>query len=291
MRNPEYSTVDPQTGNVTYHGPLEIMKGSHSNMPSRTEAYLPGDERGHVGASSLGGTNSRSNVVAQDKNVNHGGYLSVERGERSALKNGADIISEKTAVVDSQPGDRPTTFMVNDTVTYADHHTESIHHSFTNESYAAQSEWNDISAALPGTFEGANPGDSLRDSMGTAEYASLMEETDAALPNLADEYAPADFSGVPGSMAETGVGDGSSAGGAFAAGSENGLDGAAVEAGTSTSEGIAADSLASGDIGGGTIGEVGSEADAGEGVGADGGADSGAAGGDDSGADADADLE
>lgn len=54
MRNPEYSTVDSQTGNVTYRGPLQIMKGDHSNMPPRTEAYLPGDERGHVNASSLG---------------------------------------------------------------------------------------------------------------------------------------------------------------------------------------------------------------------------------------------
>lgn len=192
MRNPEYSTVDPQTGNVTYRGPLQIMKGDHSNMPPRTEAYLPGDERGHVNASSLGGTNGTSNVVAQHSDVNHGGYLAVENGERSALQNGAVIDSEKTAFVNGQ--DRPTAFLVNDTITYPDGHTETVHHSFANESYASQAEWNEMSAALPGAFDAPNPGDGLRDSMSTAEYE--------ALPDIQDAYAPADFSGVPDSTVE-----------------------------------------------------------------------------------------
>ena len=199
MRNPNYSTVDQHTGDVTYKGPLESMKGNHNNMPARTEAYLPGDERGHVNASSLGGVNTKDNVVAQHHDVNHGGWLAIEKGERTALKD-ADIYSEKTAVVNSQPGDRPTTFTVNDTVTYADGHTESIHHSFTNESYATQAEWNDMSAALPGTFDASNPGDGLRDSMDSEQYASLMEQTDAELPELDAEYAPADYADAPSSF-------------------------------------------------------------------------------------------
>lgn len=197
MRNPNYSTVNQQTGDVTYKGPLESMKGNHNNMPSRTEAYLPGDERGHVNASSLGGVNTKENVVAQQRDLNHGAYYSIEKGERAALQNGATIESEKTAVVNSQPGERPTTFLVNDTVTYADGHTESIHHSFTNESYATQTEWNNMSADLPGTFDVQNPGDGLRDSMDSEQYASLMEQTDAELPELDAEYAPADYAGAP----------------------------------------------------------------------------------------------
>lgn len=200
MRNPNYSTVDQHTGDVTYKGPLESMKGNHNNMPARTEAYLPGDERGHVNASSLGGVNTKDNVVAQHSDLNHGAYYSIEKGERAALQNGATIDSEKTAVVNSQPGDRPTTFTVNDTVTYADGHTESIHHSFTNESYATQTEWNDMSAALPGTFNASNPGDGLRDSMDSEQYASLMEQTDAELPELDAEYAPADYADAPSSF-------------------------------------------------------------------------------------------
>ena len=204
MRNPRYSSVNPSTGDVTYNGPLSLEKGDHSHMPGRTDAYLPGYERGHVNASSLGGVNSRANVVAQHSDVNHGAYLSVEKGERTALQNGATIESEKTAVVNSQPGDRPTTFTVNDSVTYQDGHMESIHHSFTNESYADQVAWNDMSASLPGTFDGENPGDGLRGSMDTDSYsyASLMEATDAEMPGLDADYAPAEFSGVPDS-AET----------------------------------------------------------------------------------------
>lgn len=213
MRNPEYSSVNPDTGDVTYNGPLSLEKGNHSHMPSRTDAYLPGDERGHVNASSLGGVNSRANVVAQHSDVNHGAYLSVEKGERTALQNRATIESEKTAVVNSQPGDRPSTFTVNDSVTYSDGHTESIHHSFSNESYANQATWNDMSASLPGTFDAPNPGDGLRGSMDSESYASLMESTDAEMPGLAEDYAPAVFSGVPNSTdtanatADNGVGN------------------------------------------------------------------------------------
>lgn len=198
MRNPEHSSVNPNTGDVTYNGPLSLEKGDHSHMPNRTGTYLPGDERFHVNASSLGGDNSRNNIVAGHRDVNHGAYLAVEKGERTALQNGATIESEKTAVVNSQPGDRPSTFTVNDSVTYPDGHTESIHHSFTNESYADQAAWNDLSASLPGTFDAPNPGDGLRDSMDSDAYASLMESTDAELPGLDAEYAPADFSGMPG---------------------------------------------------------------------------------------------
>lgn len=146
MHKSEYSSIDSTNGNVSWKGPLSVEKGDHSGMPPRTDAYLPGDEKGHVNASSLAGDNSEANVVAQNKDLNHGGYLSIERGERDALQNGADIYSEKTAIVDSQPGDRPSTFIVNDTVTYADGHSENIYNSFTNESNANQVEWNDIFA-------------------------------------------------------------------------------------------------------------------------------------------------
>lgn len=197
MRNSQYSSVDAKTGDVTYKGPLSLEKGDHSHMASRTEAYLPDDERGHVNASSLGGVNSRKNVVAQHRNLNHGAYLSVEKGERTALQNGAAIESEKTAVVNSQPGDRPLIFTVNDTVTYPDGHTEQIFHSFLNEGNADQVAWNDKAASLPDTFDAPNPGDGLRGSMDSESYAALMDSIDAEMPGLDADYAPADFSGAP----------------------------------------------------------------------------------------------
>lgn len=198
MRNLKYSSIDPNTGDVTYKGPLSLEKGDHSHMPGRTEAYLPGDERGHVNASSLGGINSGANIVPQHADLNHGAYLSVEKGERITLQSGAMIESEKTAIVNGSPGERPSTFIVNDSVTYPDGHTELIQHSFTNESYADQSNWNDMTASLPGTFDAANPGDGLRSSIDDIEaYSTLMEATDSEMPSLDVDYDPADFSGMP----------------------------------------------------------------------------------------------
>ena len=194
MRHPEYSTVDPNNGNVTYSGPLEIQKGTHANMPARTEVYLPGDERGHVTASSLGGTNSTANVVAQHHDVNQA-FVSMEQGERNALQNAATIQSDKTAVVNGQPGDRPEVFMVTDNVTYPDGHNESVHLSFTNASNVEQEAWNAQAAELP-DFDEPNPGDGLRDSMPAEEYADLMEATDADLPGIEADYAPADYCGI-----------------------------------------------------------------------------------------------
>ena len=190
-------SVDPNTGNVSWKGRLFVTKGDHSHMPSRTDAYLPGDERGHLNASSLSGPNTPENVVAQHHDVNHGAYYSMERGERSALKNGADIDSSKTAIVNAKPGSRPEAFIVSDTVTYPDNHTESIYHSFTNASYEEQQEWNDQSVIFPDTFDAPNPGNPLADSMSSAEYAELMESTDAELPDIYEDYAASDFSGVP----------------------------------------------------------------------------------------------
>ena len=208
MRSDKYSSVNPENGNVTWNGPLSIEKGDHSNMPKMD---LPdGFERGHVNASSLGGNNTRSNVVAQHADVNHGAYYDMENAERSALKNGVAIDSTKVAIVDGKPGDVPNTFLVSDNLTFPDGHTESIHHSFTNASYAEQQAWNDCSAALPGTFDAPNPGDGLRANMSAADYASLMESTDAALPSVEDDYAAADFSGLPGAELAYGAAESSS---------------------------------------------------------------------------------
>ena len=86
MRSDKYSSINSENGNVTWNGPLSVEKGNHSHMPKVDRP--PGFEKGHVNASSLGGGNTSSNVVAQHANVNHGAYYDMERGERSALKNG-----------------------------------------------------------------------------------------------------------------------------------------------------------------------------------------------------------
>lgn len=177
-------------GTITYVGASEITKGNHNNMPSRTDAYLETDERGHIQASSLGGSNKSDNVVPQSADLNHGAYYSMEHGERSALNHGAEIQSEKTAYVSNQPGGRPDAFIVNDTVSYADGQTQSIHLSFSNLTNVEQNGINmEVTEKTSDMYDAfPNPGDSLREAIPADEYAQLMEETDSSLPNVSDLY-------------------------------------------------------------------------------------------------------
>ena len=197
-----YTVVDSNTGTVTSHSNLEITKGNHKGMPSRTSAYLPGDERGHIQASSLGGSNDPSNIVPQHHDVNRYGWRDMERGETDALKNGASIDSTKIAYVDGKSGDRPSAFMVNDKITYPDGHTENVHLSFSNESYADQAEEERIVASLGDEIYDAPNPDAARESMSPEEYKALMEEADQVDFDIRDEYAPADYSGLPPSARE-----------------------------------------------------------------------------------------
>lgn len=197
-----YTVVDSNTGTVTSHSNLEITKGNHKGMPSRTSAYLPGDERGHIQASSLGGSNDPSNIVPQHHDVNRYGWRDMERGETDALKNGASIDSTKIAYVDGKSGDRPSAFMVNDKITYPDGHTENVHLSFSNESYADQAKEERIVASLGDEIYDAPNPDAARESMSPEEYKALMEEADQVDFDIRDEYAPADYSGLPPSARE-----------------------------------------------------------------------------------------
>lgn len=240
-----YSSID-DNGNIHYGGPLEATKGNHDNMTPRTEAYLPDAnepqvgmyDRGHVTASSLSphATNDKTNVTPMHSDLNRAGgaYYAMEDGQRTALSNGASIHSEKTAFVNGQPGEKPSAFLVSDTITYENGHVDHVHLSFANASYAEQQAWNDMSASLPGTFDAPNPGDGLRGSMDSESYASIMESTDAELRGLAAEYASADFSGVPDSTdaasasADIGVGDDTGSGGCSA---DSGGDAGSADAG------------------------------------------------------------
>lgn len=208
MKENSYNTIDPETGTKAYNGPSTLTKGNHDHMPARDGSYLPTDERGHIQASSLGGSNKPDNIAPQAKDLNHGSWYNMEAAERDALSphNGCTIESEKTAFASNQPGNRPDAFTVNDSVTFPDGQNQTVNLSFANmqnnEQAAINEEVNTQASDMLDEFP--NPGDSLRDSMSPEEYAELMEETDAALPNIVDYYAEWDYQGVPNSTAETG---------------------------------------------------------------------------------------
>lgn len=182
------NNINCTTGTITYHGPSIITKGNHARMPSRTDAYLSTDERGHIQASCLGGSNKKDNVVPQSADLNHGSYYSMEKGERAVLNNESEIWSEKIAYVSNQPGNRPDAFIVNDKVTYADGQTQDIHLSFANMTNTEQIEINQSLDIYSDMLDTQNPGDSLRSSISISEYSELMEETDIALPNISQMY-------------------------------------------------------------------------------------------------------
>lgn len=239
-------TVDPVNGNVNYTGPSETTKGNHKGMPSRTEAYLPTDERGHVQASSEGGSNKRDNIVPMAHDLNHGSYLHMENAEKAAHNDGVKVTSDKTAFVDSKPGDRPTAFIVNDTLEFQDGTTQNVHLSFANMENDQQTAINNesIAAASELMDEFDNPGDALRESMTAEEYAALMEETDAALPNIADNFSQWDYEG-PGTglstestadLEGTGLAE-ADAGGGVGAGAESEGDGADSDGGGAEPDG------------------------------------------------------
>lgn len=206
MKENSYNTFDPATGTKTFDGPSELTKGNHNNMPSRDDSYLPTDERGHIQASSLGGSNKPDNIAPQAKDLNHGAYYNMEAAERNALRDGSTIDSEKTAFSSNQPGNRPDAFIVNDSITFSDGQSQDVHLSFSNMQNSEQTAINDEATAQASDMMDAfeNPGDSLRESMSAEEYADLMEETDAALPNIADYYAEWDYEGPADMNAETG---------------------------------------------------------------------------------------
>ena len=201
MSNHSYNSVDPKTGTIEFNGPSELTKGNHDHMPSRTSAYEPTDERGHVQASSLGGSNNRSNIVPMAKDLNHGSYAHMEQAERNALRDGHTIASDqKISFSSNQPGNRPDAFMVNSNITFSNNETQTIHLSFANMQNDQQAALNNevsIQASdMMDQFD--NPGDSLRGSMTAEEYATLMEQTDAQLlPSIEDQYAQWDYQGAP----------------------------------------------------------------------------------------------
>ena len=195
-----YYTSNLETGTKSYKGPSELTESNHNGMKQRDGAYLPTDERGHIEASSLSGDNSELNVVPQAKDLNHGAYLSVENGEKYALKNGNTIISEKIAYASNQPGQRPDAFMVNDIVTMQNGQQQEIHHSFANLQNSEQEALNLELYEHSDMLNVSNQGDTLRENMSTEEYADLMEETDVELPDLKDNYQMNEYTSVTNSI-------------------------------------------------------------------------------------------
>ena len=178
--------VNKETGTTTARGELEINKASRSQMKKAFTGKdkLATDDRGHLVVARFDGKAIPENLFGQNRNVNRIDFKHVENAEAKALKQGATIDTERTAFISN--GTRPDNFMINDTVTFQNGVTEELHYSFTNMSHAEMEELNEISSDY--MFDDPNPGDTLRDMMSVEEYSTLMTETDAELPGIAQDF-------------------------------------------------------------------------------------------------------
>lgn len=178
-------TVD-ENGTITGEGKVAADKGVDCGKRPDPPGLESGDDRGHVIAAGHGGANEPYNMTAQDRHMNRSEYKTVENSERSLAKEGYDVHTSKTAFV-SDPSGRPDAYMINDTITSPDGKTQNVHLSFQNMSQTEQEENNQFLDSQIDLYDAPNP-DPLRDSMSKEEYTQLMEETDAALPSVKDEF-------------------------------------------------------------------------------------------------------
>ncbi len=181
-------TTNPNNGTIESRGFLEVTKGDHTGMPKRTDAYPEFYERGHTNASSLGGANHTLNVHPQARDLNHGAFASMEQGQRDALKSGA-VFSEKIAYNSGPAGTAPDAYMINDTVIHADGSSHTVHLSFANLNNAEQETFQQTLDQNADMLDAPNPGDIGRELYTPDEYAQLMEECEANMGTVRDEYS------------------------------------------------------------------------------------------------------
>ena len=150
------------------------------------------DQKGHLIGARFNGSVIKENLHAQDAGLNQSQYKKVENNEMNLIRNhqeSSQIYTEKIAYISNKidTGMRPDAYLINDTITYGDGRTQHVNLSFTNISSKEQEQLNEASAGI--VFgDSNNPGDVLREEMSTAEYTSLMEETDEYLSNIKDEF-------------------------------------------------------------------------------------------------------
>lgn len=76
----------------------------------------PGDEGGHLIASSLGGAGDRINIVPQTATLNRGDWKAMENAFRAALNDGKSVTVKIDVGYPAGGGVRPDTFFVTATI-------------------------------------------------------------------------------------------------------------------------------------------------------------------------------
>lgn len=182
-----YTYTVEDNGTVTAKGTVSEDPASRKGMSSiHPDGYdSKTDDKGHLIAAREGGVAADYNVSAQDRGLNRGAYKTIENSEVDLANKGYTVETEKTAYV-SNPGEKPSAYMVNDTITTPDGKTHTVNNSFTNLSKSEMDEIDKSMQDIP-MDDYPNP-DPLRESMTPEEYNQLMGETDQYLGSVKDDY-------------------------------------------------------------------------------------------------------
>lgn len=183
-------TTDEVTGTTVVRGELQNKKASRDGMPRNVGGSLKeaGDHRGHTVAARFNGPPIESNISSQHRDLNLGSYKRMENAEASLQKDGARIQTERIAYSSKKAADgsvRPEAYMVNDTITYKNGETRTVHLSFANLSNKEQDEMQRIVDEMyPPEWQH----DELRGQLTQQEYNDLMREADEYVLDIKDEF-------------------------------------------------------------------------------------------------------
>lgn len=249
-------TID-DSGSITAKGELQSGKAERTAFNAEKNGVLmtEGTQKGHLVPARQNGPTIKGNITAQDGHLNQSTIKKLENAETRLITNKENpvrIQSERTAFAKNQKKDglvKPDAYMYNETLTFADGKTETVHLSFSNQSKADQAAQNALVNSM-----NADHMDSSRPSwMSAAEYNDLMEKTNAELPGIAQEFTQWNNSqskdSKVGRMQSSLVSTGKTATGKTGAKAKSGSTG--VTAGEAAPSGIAAPSGGSGHSSGG----------------------------------------
>lgn len=183
-------TTDEVTGTTIVRGELQNKKASRDGMPKNVGGSLKeaGDHRGHTVAARFDGPTIKPNISSQHRDLNLGSYKRMENAEASLQKDGARLQTERIAYSSRKAADgsvRPEAYMVNDTITYKNGETRTVHLSFANLSNKEQDEMQRIVDEMyPPEWQH----DELRGQLTQQEYNDLMREADEYVLDIKDEF-------------------------------------------------------------------------------------------------------
>ena len=179
-------TVD-DNGTITAKGTVSEDPASRKGMEKITPDGYDSkvDDKGHVIAAREGGVPAEYNVTAQDRGLNRGAYKTVENAEVRLANDGYKVDTEKIAYV-SNPGEKPSAYMVNDTITTPDGQTHTVNLSFSNMSAAEQEQIeNDLANVSFNEEPNSSP---LPEGMTADEYNQYLSEIPEDIGSVRDEF-------------------------------------------------------------------------------------------------------